>query len=56
MLLGRPNIELLNILNINCSTISTEKEGKGENYNISKDSILCVGSEQYCANAGLERS
>ena len=30
-LLGMPYIELLNILNINCNTIGTEKEGKGAN-------------------------
>ena len=51
-----PDIELLNIENINCNTIGTEKEGKSANCNVSKGSILSAGSEQYCANTGLERS
>ena len=50
MLLGMPDIELLNILNINCNTIGTEKEEKGANCNVSKYSILSAGSEQCCAN------
>ena len=35
-LLGMPDIELLNILNINCNTIGTEEEEKGTNCNVSK--------------------
>ena len=66
-----PDFELLNILNINCNTIDTEKEGKGANCTVSKDiilsggsdqcfankdSIFSVGSQQPCANTGPKRS
>ena len=50
------DIELLNILNINFKIICTDKEEKGTNCNMRKDSILSAGSEQCCANTGLERS
>ena len=49
------DIELLNILNINCNTIGTDKEEKGENWNMRKNSILGAGIEYCCANTGLER-
>ena len=55
-LLGIPDIGLLNILNINCNTIGTEKEEKGVNCYVSKGGILSAGSEQCYANTGLERS
>ena len=45
MFLGMSDIELLNILNINCNTIGTDKEEKGVNCNMRKDSILSAGSE-----------
>ena len=51
-----PDIELLNILNINCNTIGTDKEEKGMKCNMRKDSVLSAGSEQCCANTGPERS
>ena len=56
MLLGMPHIELLNILNINCNTVGTEKEGKGTNSNMRKDSVLGEGNEQCSANTGPESS
>ena len=40
VLSGMPDIELLNILNINCITIGTEKEEKGANCYASKDSVF----------------
>ena len=40
MLLDISDIELLNILNINCNTIGTEKEGKGANCNMRKIASL----------------
>ena len=51
-----PDIELLNILNKNCNTITTEKEEKGVNCNMRKDSILSAGNEQCFANIGPGRS
>ena len=54
--LGMPEIELLSILNINCTTIGTEKEKKGVHCNMKKDSILSAGSEQCYANTSPERS
>ena len=48
--------ELFNILNINCNTIGAEKDEKGTNCNANKDSTIDAGSEQCCANTGLERS
>ena len=51
-LLGMPDIELLNILNINSNTIGTDKEEKGINCKMRKDRILGAGSEQCCANTG----
>ena len=54
-LLDMPDIELLNILNINCNTIGTEKEEKGTNCNMSKASDHSAGGEQCCANTDLER-
>ena len=56
VLLGMSDTELLNILNINCKTIGTDKEEKGVNCNMRKDSVLSAGSEQYCINTGPERS
>ena len=56
VLLGMPDIELLNILNINCNKIGTEKEEKCADCNMRKDSILGAGSEQCCANTGPEGS
>ena len=55
-LLGMLDIELLNILSINCSTIGTDKEEIDTNCNMRIDSIFIAGSEQCCANTGLERS
>ena len=42
------DIELLNILNINCNIIGTDIEEKGTMCNVNKDSILGTGSEQCC--------
>ena len=39
-LLGMPDIEFLNILNINCNTIGTEKDEKGTNCNANKGSTI----------------
>ena len=55
-LLGMPDIELLNILNINHNTIGTEKEEKGINCIMRTDGILSAGSEQCFVNTGLETS
>ena len=49
-LLGLPDIELLNILQINCNTIGTEIEKKGTNYTKNKRNVLSRGSEQSYAN------
>ena len=46
-LLGMPDIELLDILNINCNTIGAEKYKKGVNCNANKYSTIDAGSEQY---------
>ena len=35
-----PNIEMLNIININCNTVGTEKEEKGRNCNLRKIASL----------------
>ena len=48
-----PDIELLNILNINCNTIGTEKEGKGANCNANKDSVFGARIKQCCAKQRL---
>ena len=45
VLLGMPDIELLNILNINCNTIGAEKDEKGMNCSANKDSTIDAGSE-----------
>ena len=50
------HIEFLNIWNINCNTIDTDKEGKGSKCNMRIVNILDAGSEQCCANRGPERS
>ena len=50
-----PDIELLNILQINCNTIGTEKAEKGVNYNKEKRNAINVGSEQCYANTGPEK-
>ena len=55
-LLGMPDIELLNLLNINCNTVGTNKEGKGTKGNMRIGSVLNAGNEQCCANTGPERS
>ena len=47
---------MLKTLNINCSTIDTEKDEKGTNCNVSKDNLLWAGGEQCCANTEPERS
>ena len=52
-LLGMPDIELLNILNVNCNTIGAEK---GANCNANKVSIIDAGDEHCCANTGPESS
>ena len=49
-----PDIELLNILQINCNTIGTEKE-KCANYRKNKRNTINVGNEQCNANTGLEK-
>ena len=46
ILLCMLDIELLNILQINCITIGTKKEEKGVNYNENKMGNINVGSEQ----------
>ena len=51
-----PDIELLNILNINCNTIGAENDAKGMNCNVNKDGTMDAGSKQFSANIGLERS
>ena len=55
-LLEMPDIELLNILNINCNTVDAEKDKKGVNCNTNKNSTIDAGSEQCCANTDPERS
>ena len=55
MLLGMPDIELLNILQINCNTIGTKKEETGTNYNEIKRNTISVGCEQCYANTNLEK-
>ena len=52
-LLDMFDIELLNVLQINCSTISTRKKGKGVKYeNIRND----INVSEWCyANTGLEK-
>ena len=47
---------MLKILNVNCNTVGTDKDGKGANCKMRKDSVLGAGSEQCSANTGLERS
>ena len=44
-LLGIPDREMLNILNINCNTIGAQKDEKGVNYNANKDSTIDSGSK-----------
>ena len=55
-IVGMPDIELLNIVNINCNTIGAEKDEKGTNCNANKDSTIDSGSEQCCPNTSPERS
>ena len=55
-LLGMTDIKLLNILTIICNIISTEREDKDVNCSTSRHSTHDAGSEQYCANTGLERN
>ena len=55
-LLGMPDIELLNILQINCKTIGTRKEEKSMQYNKNKSNAINVGSEQCCATTGPEKN
>ena len=55
-LIAIPDIELLNISNINYSTIGAEKDKKGANCNANRDSTIDAGSEQQCANTGPERN
>ena len=47
-----PDIELLNILQISCTTISTKTEEKGPNYN---QNTINAGSEQCHVNTGSEK-
>ena len=54
-LLGMPDIDLSNILQIKCNTIHTKKEKKGTNYNQNKNNAINVESEQFCTNTGPER-
>ena len=54
-LLGMPDIELLNILQINCDTTGTKEEERGMNYNQSKKNAIKVGSKQCCTNTGMEK-
>ena len=54
-LLGMPDIELLNIMQINCNTIGTKKEEKGVKDNENKRNAINVGSDQCYANTGLEK-
>ena len=54
-LLGMPDIELLNILQLNCNTIGTKNEEKGTNYNHNKRNAINVGNEQCHTNTGLEK-
>ena len=46
VLLGMPDIQILNIPQIDWNTIATEKEEKGMNYNKNKMNVINVGSEQ----------
>ena len=55
-LFSMPDIELLNILNINCNTMGTDKEEKRCELQHEKNSVLSAGSEQCCTNIGPERS
>ena len=52
VLLGMEDIELLNILQINCNTIGTKKEEKGMSYNENKRNAINVGSGHCYANTG----
>ena len=49
------DIELLNILQINCNTIGTKKEEKGANYNQNKKDTIKAGRKQCCTNTGQEK-
>ena len=53
--LGMPDIELLNILQINCNRRDTKKEKKDMNDNENKRNAINVGSEQCYANPSLEK-
>ena len=55
MLLGIPDIELLNILTISCNTIGTERGDKDMNCSTNKHTHD-AGSEQCYVNTGPERS
>ena len=50
-----PDIEVLNILLINCNTIGTKKEEKGMKCNKNEMKIINVVSEQCYANTGPEK-
>ena len=54
-LLGIPDTKLLNILNISCSTISTEEEDRDANCSKNRHTIHDVGNEQHCANTVPKR-
>ena len=41
VLLGIPDIELLNILNIYCNTIDTDRDEKGANCNMRREHLQC---------------
>ena len=56
VLLGMPDIELVNILTASCNLISTEKEDKDTNCCTNKPYAHNTGSEQCCTNAEPERS
>ena len=45
-ILGMADIELLNLLQINCNIIGTKKEEKGMTNNKNKRNTINVGSEQ----------
>ena len=54
-LLGMPEKELLNILQINCNTIGTKKEEKGMNCNQTKKNAISARSEQCYTNNTPEK-
>ena len=50
-----PDIELLNILNINCNTIGREKEEKGAYCNANKDGVFGARIKHCCAKQRLRK-